>query len=70
MGTRSSTNWFDMAERYNALGNAQDVIAKLETYIEAGSTHFVFNMSASGERLQHDLQLLAEDVLPYFRAKA
>ena len=69
VGTRASTNWFDMAERYNALGNARDIIDHLEQFIGAGATHFVFNMSARGERLQHDLGVLAEDVLPYFRGK-
>jgi probable F420-dependent oxidoreductase len=67
VGTRSSTNWYEMAERYNALGNAQDIIAHLEKFIGVGATHFVFNMSATGERLQHDLSVLQEDVLPYFR---
>src|SRR6185369_12628725 len=53
VGTRASTNWFEMAERYNALGNAQDIIEHLEKFIGAGATHFVFNMSAQGERLQN-----------------
>ena len=68
-GTRSSTDWDAMVDRYNAHGNAQDIIAFCERFAEAGARHFVFNMTAGGERLQHDLALLAADVIPYFRAK-
>ncbi|MEX2446129.1 MAG: LLM class flavin-dependent oxidoreductase [Dehalococcoidia bacterium] len=68
-GTRSSTDWDAMVDRYEAHGNASDIIAFCERYIEAGATHFVFNMTAAGERLDHDLQLLISDVAPYFRGK-
>ena len=68
-GTRSSTNWDEMVDRYNAHGNARDIIDFCERFAASGARTFVFNMTAGGERLQHDIALLAADVIPYFRAR-
>ncbi len=68
-GTRASTDWNQMVDRYNAHGNAQDIIRFLEERIEVGATHFVFNMRSTGEKLDQDLKVLAKEVFPYFRGK-
>ena len=69
-GTRATTDWNATIDRYQAHGNAEDIIAFCERFAEAGVRHFVFNLTSDPVRLAHDMDLLASDVLPYFRAKS
>ncbi len=66
-GTRTSTDWDAMVDRYAAHGTGKDIIEYCERYIAEGASHFVFNMYSPPERMDHDLEVLKTDVLPYFR---
>ena len=73
-GTRATTDWDAMVDRYAAHGTAKDIIEYLERYVAEGATHFVFNLNADyahspADRLENDLNVLAKDVFPYFRGK-
>jgi len=68
-GARESTNWDQVVDRFDAHGTAKDIIEFCERRIEAGASHFVFNMSSNGQRLDHDLKVLKDEVIPYFRGK-
>ena len=68
-GTRPTTDWNVMTDRYVAHGAAKDIIATLEQYIDVGVNHFVFNLSSERGQGDHDLKYMAEEVIPYFRSK-
>ncbi len=70
MGARPPAEWAENVDRYRAHGTPKDIIEFCERRIEAGATHFVFNMSSRGEKLDQDLQILVKEVIPYFRDKA
>jgi alkanesulfonate monooxygenase SsuD/methylene tetrahydromethanopterin reductase-like flavin-dependent oxidoreductase (luciferase family) len=57
----------DIVEDFVISGSKADVIKKIERYIVAGVTHFIFR-DFSPDR-QASLRALSKDILPYFRHK-
>ena len=53
--------------RYGFVGTTQDVIRQLEPFVDAGARHFVCNLSGDSELVPRQMELVARDVIPYFR---
>jgi alkanesulfonate monooxygenase SsuD/methylene tetrahydromethanopterin reductase-like flavin-dependent oxidoreductase (luciferase family) len=52
------------------IGSKQECVDKIEGYIKAGVTHFIFLYSASPPlTTEEEIQAFAEDVIPQFRAR-
>ncbi len=50
-------------------GTPDDIIDKLDKFVEAGCRHFVINFQVSPRILRETCQLFAEKVIPYFKQK-
>lgn len=48
------------------IGSKQECIDKIEGFIKAGVTHFIF-MQVFGMIVEEELQAFAEEVIPAFR---
>ena len=57
----------DIVEDFVISGSKRDAIKKIESYVTAGVTHFIFR-DFSPDR-QASLRALSKDILPYFRHK-
>jgi 5,10-methylenetetrahydromethanopterin reductase len=57
-------------EKYTLMGTARELIAKLETVISRGVTHFYLLGFKSYQTPADVAQLFARQVIPYFRASA
>jgi phthiodiolone/phenolphthiodiolone dimycocerosates ketoreductase len=50
-------------------GTPEDIIDKLDKFVEAGCRHLVMNFQVSPRILRETCQLFAEKVIPYFKQK-
>lgn len=52
---------------YCVLGSVKDCIKRLEEYVEAGSTHFIFSWACPPEDRPRHMEVVAKEIIPYFR---
>ena len=60
----------DIVHRYCLLGPAENCIARLNEYIEAGARHIVFSISCPREDRERHLETIAKEIIPHFQAGA
>ncbi len=53
----------------NVFGTAEQVIEKLEAYVQVGVEHMTFGFGCPLTEVQHQLELLGTKVLPYFKKR-
>ena len=58
----------DKARERMIVGSKQECIDKIERYIKAGVTHFIF-MHVPPMTAEDDFQAFAEDIIPHFRSR-
>ncbi len=58
----------DKARDRIIIGGKQECVDKIERFIEAGVTHFIF-MHNPPMTVEEDIQAFAEDVIPQFRSR-
>jgi F420-dependent oxidoreductase-like protein len=58
----------ELARNRMIIGSKQECVDKLEGYIKAGVTHFIF-MHNPGLTAEEDIQAFAEDIIPQFHSR-
>ncbi len=58
----------DKARDRIIIGGEQECVDKIERFIEAGVTHFIF-MHNPPMTAEEDIQAFAEDIIPRFRSR-
>jgi alkanesulfonate monooxygenase SsuD/methylene tetrahydromethanopterin reductase-like flavin-dependent oxidoreductase (luciferase family) len=58
----------DKARDRMIIGSKQECVDKIERFIKAGVTHFIF-MHVPPMTAEDDIQAFAEDIMPQFRSR-
>jgi probable F420-dependent oxidoreductase len=56
-----------LVERYCALGTAQECVARLQRFVDAGARHFILSPLCDNDVLAQHLEIYAREILPQFR---
>jgi alkanesulfonate monooxygenase SsuD/methylene tetrahydromethanopterin reductase-like flavin-dependent oxidoreductase (luciferase family) len=65
-----------VAEQFLGVGTPEEIIAKIERFVQAGATHIVIKdiiglyISASLDRLKQTIKTFGEKIIPYFKEKS
>ena len=52
---------------YCVLGGVKACIRRLEEYVAAGTTHFIFSWACPPEDRPRHMEVVAREIIPYFR---
>ena len=64
-----SGGFMNIVRRYCLLGTPRMCIERLQEYIDAGARYIVFSIAAPREDRRRHLEVIAKDIIPYFRAR-
>ncbi len=67
LSRRYNQDFSPLADKYGFIGTPAQCIEKIERFIEAGCRHFVLNAICEVPDEAEQLELLASEILPYFR---
>jgi alkanesulfonate monooxygenase SsuD/methylene tetrahydromethanopterin reductase-like flavin-dependent oxidoreductase (luciferase family) len=61
--------FISIVRRYCLLGTPKMCIDRLQEYIDAGARYIVFSIAAPREDRRRHLEVIAKDIVPYFRGR-
>ena len=62
-----SGDFMSIVESYCVLGPVKECIRRIEEYVDAGATHFLFSWACHPEDRASHIETVAKEILPYFR---
>lgn len=69
LSRRYNQDFGPLAEKYGFIGTPAQCIERIEQFVEAGCRHFVLNAICEVPDEAEQIELLASEILPYFRKK-
>ena len=66
-GVRYGRDLSERVSQVDLLGTPEDIIRRMNEYIDAGVTHFSCNWMGDPGEVQQQMEIVAKKVMPYFR---
>ena len=67
MQYRYSGDFMDIVGAYCVLGTVGECVKRLQEYVEAGATHFLFSWACPPEDRPRHIETVANEIIPHFR---